>query len=44
MATVAAWFNRVAETPVGAEDRLDAIAAEVREFARRFPCPGIAIG
>jgi len=42
MAKIAEWFSRVGEA-VGQEDVLDAIAAEVREFTSRFPCPGILI-
>ena len=42
MAAIAGWFNRVGEK-VGDEPALDRIAAEVREFTRAFPCPGIAI-
>lgn len=40
MGRIGAWFNAVAEI-VEDEEALDRIAAEVREFTRAFPCPGI---
>jgi len=42
MARIAGWFNRVAEQ-AGSEPALDQIAAEVRDFTRGFPCPGILV-
>lgn len=40
MAVVAGFFDRVAQA-VGNEAALDAIAAEVREFVKPFPAPGL---
>src|SRR5512139_1216314 len=40
MKQIAAWFNRVAEQ-VTNESELDRMAAEVRDYTRAFPCPGI---